>query len=550
MANIKIPKKLFEKEIGKLDDKMQEQIALFGTPVESVGDNEFELEIFPDRPDMLSYQGFKRAFWAFLGKQTGLKEYKIKKPAKDYKVVIDGSVKGIRPFTACAIVKNIKFDDEKIKEIIDIQEKLHFTVGRKRKKLAIGIYPLEKIKLPITYKALEPDKIKFQPLESEREMDGLQILQRHPVGRDYAHLLAGKEKFPIFIDGDKNILSMPPIINSHLTGKITEETKDVFIECSGFDFEILKKALNMIVTTLAEQSSDVEIYQMELQYGNKKELTPELKPEKIKINLNNVNKLLGLELNEKQVKTFLERMGYNYKNKVVEVPGWRTDVLHEVDLIEDVAIAFGYGNFVPEIPSVSTIGSEDKKETVKRKISDILSGLKFLEVSNFHLTKKDDQFVKMGLNAKNEKFVEVQDSKTDYTILRQNLSHYILKILSENVDAEYPQIIFELGTVFKGFEGVEEKINLAMAITAGNFTDLKQVLEYLGRMLDKKIELKEPGGSNSLPKHFIEGRAAEIFVNGKGAGFIGEIHPKILRLWKLKMPVVILEICLGEVLNI
>ena len=548
MANIKIPKKLFEKEIGKLDDKMQEQIALFGTPVESVGDNELELEIFPDRPDMLSYQGFKRAFLAFLGKQTGLKNYKIKKPAKDYNVIIDGSVKGIRPFTACAIVKNIKFDDEKIKEIIDIQEKLHFTVGRKRKKLAIGIYPLEKIKLPITYKALEPDKIKFQPLESEREMDGLQILQRHPVGRDYAHLLAGKEKFPIFIDGDKNILSMPPIINSHLTGKITEETKDVFIECSGFDFEILKKALNMIVTTLVDQSSDVEIYQMELQYGNKKELTPDLKPEKMKINLDNVNKLLGLELNEKHIKTFLERMGYNYNNKVVEVPGWRTDVLHEVDLIEDVAIAFGYGNFVPEIPSVSTIGSEDKKETVKRKISDILSGLKFLEISNFHLTKKDDQFVKMGLNAKNEKFVEVQDSKTDYTILRQNLSHYILKILSENVDAEYPQRIFELGTVFKGFEGVEEKINLAMAITAGNFTDLKQVLEYLGRMLDKKIELKEPGGSNSLPKHFIEGRAAEIFVNGKSAGFIGEIHPKILRLWHLKMPVVILEIGLGEVL--
>ena len=548
MANIKIPKKLFEKEIGKLDDKMQEQIALFGTPVESVGDNELELEIFPDRPDMLSYQGFKRAFLAFLGKQTGLKNYKIKKPAKDYNVIIDGSVKGIRPFTACAIVKNIKFDDEKIKEIIDIQEKLHFTVGRKRKKLAIGIYPLEKIKLPITYKALEPDKIKFQPLESEREMDGLQILQRHPAGRDYAHLLAGKPKFPIFIDGDKNILSMPPIINSHLTGKITEETKDVFIECSGFDFEILKKALNMIVTTLVDQSSDVEIYQMELQYGNKKELTPDLKPEKMKINLDNVNKLLGLELNEKHIKTFLERMGYNYNNKVVEVPGWRTDVLHEVDLIEDVAIAFGYGNFVPEIPSVSTIGSEDKKETVKRKISDILSGLKFLEISNFHLTKKDDQFVKMGLNAKNEKFVEVQDSKTDYTILRQNLSHYILKILSENVDAEYPQRIFELGTVFKGFEGVEEKINLAMAITAGNFTDLKQVLEYLGRMLDKKIELKEPGGSNSLPKHFIEGRAAEIFVNGKSAGFIGEIHPKILRLWHLKMPVVILEIGLGEVL--
>lgn len=543
MATLKIPKKLFEREIGKVDEKMQERIALFGTPVESVGDNELELEIFPDRPDMLSYQGFKRAFLAFLGKQTGLKDYKIKKPAKDYKVVIEKSVEAVRSFTACAIVKNIKFDDEKIKEIIDIQEKLHFTVGRKRKKLAIGIYPLEKIKLPITYKALEPDKIKFQPLESEREMDGLQILQRHPAGRDYAHLLSGKQRFPIFIDADNNILSMPPIINSHLTGKITEETKDVFIECSGFDFEILKKALNMIVTTLAEQSSDVEVYQMELHYGNKKELTPELKPEKMKIDLGNVNKLLGLNLNEKQLKNFLERMGYNYNNKIVEVPGWRTDILHEVDLIEDVAIAFGYENFAPEIPLVSTIGSEDKKETIKRKVSDVLSGLRFLEVSNFHLTKKDDQFMKMGLNAKNEKFVEVEDSKTDYTILRQNLSHYILKILSENVDAEYPQRIFEIGNVF---EGVEEKINLAIAITAGNFTELKQVLEYLGRMLNKKIELKEPKEEDA-PKHFIEGRAAEIFVAGKAAGFIGEIHPKILRNWKLKMPVVLCEIELGEV---
>jgi len=213
MANIKISREQFEKEIGKLDEKMQEKIALFGTPLESINEQEIELEIFPNRPDLLSYHGFKKAFLAFLGKKTGLIEYKLNKPEKDYIVKIDSSVKEIRPFTVCAIVNDLKFDDEKIKEIIDIQEKLHTTIGRKRKKLAIGIYPLEKIKLPITYEALEPDKIKFIPLESTREMSGLEILQRHPTGKDYAHLLKGKTKFPIFKDADNNILSMPPIIN-------------------------------------------------------------------------------------------------------------------------------------------------------------------------------------------------------------------------------------------------------------------------------------------------------------------------------------------------
>ena len=453
-------------------------------------------------------------------------------------------MESVRPFTACAIVKNIKLDDEKIKEIINIQEKLHFTVGRKRKKLAIGIYPLEKIKLPITYKALEPDKIKFIPLESDREMSGLQILQRHSAGRDYAHLLAGKQKFPIFVDNDNNILSMPPIINSHLTGKITESTTDIFIECSGFDFEILKKALNIIITTFLDMNS--EVYQMTLQYKNKNNITPDLKPDKMKINLNNVNKLLGLNLNEKQLKTFLERMGYSYSNKTAIVPAWRTDILHEVDLIEDVAIAYGYENFIPEIPSVSTIGEEDMKETKKRKIAEILANVGLLEVSNFHLTKKEDQFAKMNLNEKESKLVEVEESKTDYTILRQNLSHYLLKILSENVDAEYPQRIFEIGTVFSNkSDQIEEKENLALALTPGNFTDIKQILEYMFKMIDAEIELKEPLNVN---KCFIEGRAAEIVLKDtkKVIGQIGEIHPRILRNWRLKMPVGIFEINLGE----
>jgi len=544
MASIKISKKLFEKEIGKLTEEMQNKVALFGTTLESMGDNELELDITPNRPDLLSYQGFKRGFLGFLGKTRGLKNYKINKPEKDFSVKIDSSLKNIRPYTACAIIKNLKFDDEKIKEIIDIQEKLHNTIGRKRKKVAIGIYPLEKIRLPITFKALEPDKIKFIPLETEREMSGIQILQRHPTGRDYANLLAGKEKFPIFIDADENILSMPPIINSQRTGKITEQTKEVFIECSGFDFQVLNNVLNILVTTLSDMGG--KIYSMELKGLGGNKITPNLIPEKMKLSTENVNKLLGLKLNEKEIKILIEKMGYNYKNKIVEIPAWRTDILHEVDLIEDIAIAYGYDKFIPELPEISTLGKEDSKETIKRKIAEILSGIKMLEISNYHLTIKKDQLSKMSLQEKNEKdIIEIEESKTEYDMLRKDLSHYALKILSENVDVEYPQKIFETGKIFSLKDNkVKEEERLCLAISPGNFTETKQILEYLSRMLDIKIEIKETEDS---PSWFIDGRNGVIILKNKPIGFIGEISPRTLRNWKIKMPVALLEINLEPI---
>jgi phenylalanyl-tRNA synthetase beta chain len=542
MANISIDKKTFEKEIGKLTEEMQHNIAMLGTPIDRIENEEIQIEIFPNRPDMLSYHGFKRSFLAFLGKQTGLKRYKINKPKEELAVNIDSSVAGVRPYTACAVIRGLKLDNEKIKELIDIQEKLHLTIGRKRKKIAIGIYPLEKIKFPITFTALEPDKIKFIPLEMDRELSGLQILQRHPTGREYAHLLAGKEKFPIFIDANRNILSMPPVINSQLAGKITEETRDVFVECSGFDFPVLSKCLNILVTTMAEMGG--EIYQVRLNYKKEKKITPDLSSEKMKINLENVNRVLGLRINEGQMKKLLEKMGHDYSKGSAEIAPWRTDILHEVDLIEDIAIAYGYDKFVPEIPEISTIGEESKREIIKRKISEILSGTEMLEIMNYHLTNRKDQFEKMGVKTGKD-FIEAEGSKTDYNILRKDLSHYLLKILSENVDSEYPQRIFEIGKIFSLRSGeVNEEEAIAAAVAPSNFTELRQILEYLFRMINKEFTIKEP---ENFPSYFAEGRIAEIIINGKSAGFLGEIHPKILKNWHMKMPVSLFEINLEEI---
>jgi phenylalanyl-tRNA synthetase beta chain len=543
MAIVTFKKRQFEREIGRFNEEMRNKIDMFGTPIEKSDNDEISIEVFPNRPDLLSYQGFKRAFLAFLNKKTRLREYKLKKPEKEYRVIVDSSVKDVRPYTACAIIKGLRLNDEKIKELVDIQEKLHMTIGRRRKKAAIGIYPLEKIELPITFKAIEPDKIRFVPLEMDRELSGLEILQKHPAGKEYASLLAGKAKFPIFIDAKGEILSMPPIINSQTTGKVTESTRDVFIECSGFDLETLKICLNILVACMADMGG--KIYQMSLK--GLKETTPDLSPESRKISLENVNKLLGIDINEKTLKSLLERMGYNYKNKLVEIPAWRADILSEVDLIEDVAIAYGYENFIPEIPEISTIGEENQLERIKRTLSQILSGLGLLEISNFHLINKTDQIERMGISEKENKIPEVEASKTEYSLLRRDLTSPLLKILSENIDEEYPQKIFEIGRIFASSNGkIIEKESLALALAPGNFTEAKQILEYLFKMVNLEIQFKEPKEKLGW---FIDGRTADILFKGKILGQIGEVHPKLLKNWRIKMPVSLAEIELDDLLK-
>ena len=543
MATVKIPKKLIAQYI-KLTPDLAEKISLMGIPVESENSEEVEIEVLPNRPDVLSVQGFLRVLRAYTGKEPGLKKYKINPPEKNYKVKVESSLKDIRPHTACAIVKNLKFDDNKIKEIIELQEKLHTTIGRNRKKIAIGIYPLEKISLPIKFEARKPQDIKFIPLEMNRELTGQEILQKHPAGKAYAGLLEGLNKYPVFTDAKDKILSMPPIINSHETGKITSETKDVFIECSGFNLESLKKTLNIIVTTLADMGG--KIFAIEVDYG-RKEIMPDLSPEKMKISLNNVNSLLGLKLKERDMQKLLPKMGYDYSNGRVSIPAWRTDILHEIDIIEDVAIAYGYDNFEYKISQAANIAEESLVGNLQSKISQILVGLGLLEISTYHLIKEEENSI---AKLKDDQKIELENSKTEYKILRPNLLIPALRIFSENRDNEYPQKLFEIGTVFKkdisgkSETGISESNNLLIACSPSNFTEIKQIIEYLGSMLGVSFSLKE----NTHP-FLIEGRTASIKCKDKEIGLMGEIHPETLRSWNIKMPLAIIEINTDELLR-
>ena len=545
MPTITLNKREFERLVGKKLqlEKLKNRISYLGTDLEDIKTNEINLEIFPNRPDLLSEQGFARAFSSFIGVKTGLRKYSVKK--SNHKVIIHSSLKDIRPYTACAIIKNLKLDDEKIKQIIQIQEKLHITYGRNRKKIAIGIYPFEKIKTPIYFKAEDPSKIKFQPLEYPTELTGSQILSKHKAGREFGHLLENYKKYPIFIDSNNNILSMPPIINSELTGKITQKTKDVFIECSGFDLRILQKCLNIIVTALADMSGI--IYSMELKYENKTITTPNLTPEKINLDLNYVNKILGLSLTEKQIKKYLERMGYDYKNKTVLIPAYRTDILHQIDLIEDIAIAYGYENFKQEIPKVATIASESKMEILKNKIAEILIGLNLTEVSTYALSNNHIQNTFMNTSLS---LIHLKNSvSSDYNVLRMWLTPSLLEVLKNNKHNEYPQNIFEISTIFKtGTSETHTQENERLCILLHdkntNFTVIKQILDYLFSSLNLKYSINETEHPS-----FIPGRVARISHNNKEIAYIGEIHPSVLKNFGLELPVAALELNLTELFN-
>ena len=546
MPTITLNKTVFEKLAGKNlpIEKLKDRISYLGTALESIEGDQIVVEIFPNRPDMLSEQGLARAFSSFIGVNTGLKNYDVQKSGE--KVVIDKSVTSIRPYTACAIVKGLEFDDEKIREIIQIQEKMHVTYGRNRKKVAIGIYPYEKITPPIIFLAKKPEEIKFRPLESPREMTGRQILSQHPTGREYGHLLEEKEKYPIFVDSKNQILSMPPIINSHDVGKITEKTTDVFIECSGFDFEVLSKCLNMIVCALADMGG--KIYSMELEYPDKKIVTPNLEPEEMKVDIDYINKRLGLKLTEQEIKQYLERMGYGYEKKKALVPAYRVDVLHQIDLAEDIAIAYGYENFTEEIPKVATIAEESKIEKFIRRIANVLVGLDLLETNTYHLMSKEELNTKMCLELLP---IELENAPADYNCLRNWMTPSLMKVLSENKHNDYPQKIFEIGTIFKQDETQEtnvkeqKRLTVLTTHTKADYTEAKQILDFMMKALDLKYVIEETEHNS-----FIQGRVGRVIVEGTKVAYIGEIHPQVLENWKLEMPVSGFEINITELCEI
>lgn len=540
MAVVEFSIKDIEKLAGKkLAKKDLEKVSMLGCPLEKIEKDKVFYEIFPDRPDMLSAEGFARGVRTFLGFTKGLVSYKSR--PSGIKLHQEKSVSGVRPNIAAAVVRNVKLTHEVIASLMQVQEKLHDTLGRKRKKVAIGVHDLDKVHPPFTYKAVLPNKIKFIPLGKKGKMSLEEIGKRHEKGQ-YAGLLKHAKKWPVIVDRKNDVLSFPPVINSELT-RVTEKTKSLFIDVTGTHEGSVNQALNIIVTSLAERGFYIETVEI---VGVRKRTTPDLKPRKILVNIDYVNRLLDLDLSKNEFLGLAARMGLGFDGKYVLVPSYRSDIMHEIDIAEDAAIAYGYERFEPRVPKVPTIAERYDMNEFSEFAGSILRGLGFQEVVTMILTNEVDEFERMG--KKKEETCETKNAvSTECTTCRKSLLPSLIKVLTQNAHNEYPQNIFEAGYVVlpdNTETGAKNLLKAAAVITDSrvSYEDISSVMDALLKQLGVGYKLK-----NAVFPGFISGRAAEITINNETFGIIGEIHPQVLNNWKLEKPVVAFELDLEKI---
>jgi phenylalanyl-tRNA synthetase beta chain len=428
--------------------------------------------------------------------------------------------------------------DELIASLMELQEKLHYGLGRNRKKVAIGVHDFEPVIPPFTYKAVDPDSVQFIPLAKDEYMTLSEILEKHEKGIDYAFILEGFDKYPLIVDSNNNVLSFPPIINGNLT-QVTPFTKEIFIDVTGSDRKAINYALNIVATSLAERGC--QIFNTTVVDEVKTYYPPDLKPVKKSLSINYVNKILGTSLKEKEIINCLGKMGYNCstagKDKLnVEIPAWRPDILHEIDLVEDVAVGYGFDKFETDFPKALTFGITLPHQDLVESLRSIMIGLGFNEVTTFTISNERDEFTNMGLEK--GKMVEIENPiGEEYSTLRTGLLPSLLKILRENKRHPLPQQIFEIGIV------VDEKAkNLhhlgGLKIDAkANFTECKSMVEAVLRDIGIAYSIQE----KNHPA-FIEGRCASIIKDKTELGFFGELHPKTIQTYELEHPTIAFEI--------
>jgi len=523
--------------------KLKEEAILFAKgEVESEDGDVLKVEIKDtNRPDLWSTEGIAREIAGRYGK-PGLPEYHVGN--SDIVVNVDRKVKGVRPYTVCAVVRNLTMDENTLSQLIQLQEKISTTFGRNRKEVAIGAYDLHRITPPIRFTTVTPTGIKFAPLEFNQKMTPKEILQKHPKGKEYGHLLKGLKEYPLFIDASDEVLSMPPIINSDWTGKITSATRDIFIECSGFDLRFLIPALNATVAALADRGGRIEA--VRVVYPDQTLNTPDLRPKTTFLDIDYAQRLSGLNLKPHEICRLLEQARYEAKyhgNRIkLLYPAYRQDIMHQTDVVEDMLISFGYNRIEPEIPKLSTVGSELDIEVFSGTVKELMRGSCYQEILSYILTSKDNLFKKMNL--KPEPVVEIENFiSSNWCVFRNHLLPCLLEFLSGNKHVEYPQKIFEVGDVVvldkRSKTRTQDIRKLAVAITSNmtGYEEISSVLDALLSNLGLGYKLRP-----AFHLSFIKGRTANILVSGKTIGIVGEISPLVLERWGLEKPVVAFEI--------
>ena len=516
-----------QKLIGKASKKqIADSLPFLGLDIESEDKDLVRIEYSPNRPDYSTDFGIALGMQGLLGIKTGAIKLKIKK-SKQYSISVKPDVAKVRPFVTGIVAKNGKIDDKTIKQLMAMQEDLHFGIGRKRKKSSIGIHDLDKIQFPLVYTTTDR-KHKFIPLNSQKELSITEILETTEVGKDYGNLLANFSKMPIILDANKNTVSFPPIINAAVT-TVTTNTKNLFVEVTGINKADAEDMLSVVATILQSAGFSLETVSI----SGAKNSTPKLEERKMTVSPSLINETLGLDLKTPKIISSLKKSRLDAaakgKNIVCTIPAYRFDIFGPMDLVEEVALGYGIQNLEPTITPSQTLGQTNPVSLELKSLNQTMIGLGYLEALNSSLTSK--RVLYEMANREPKTIISVLDSKSqEHTILRDAILPGLLENLSKNIHESYPQKLFETGTVFSTGDPISETINLSgiSAHQDANFTEIKSVLQSA---LKTGFALEIATKTTEHPT-FEKGHCADVIINNKTVGVIERLVPRLLKIIK------------------
>lgn len=518
-----------------------------------------KMDLLPVRPDIFDAGGLTRAIKGLLAVETGLAAYRLEPPSLE--VFVDASVAAVRPQIGCAVIRNLQIDDVGLRMLMKLQENLHWALARDRKLASIGVYDLSAIKGPITYTTVGREDIRFVPLQSDGQAVTPQaILSHHPKGTAYAHLLEGHPRVPLLIDKVEQVLSMPPIINSHET-RVTTETKDVFVDVTGISDRVVTKCLHTLVTSMLElfPGSAAERVQMRFPAMHNLPATsvalPTMATESFEIDVDHACRRIGIDITRDQAIELLRRMRHHaeategsvHRIRVTVAP-YRNDIMHEVDLIEDLAIAYGYHRIVPVLVPNMTVAQERPERILANRARSALIGLGFFEVMSLLLSNPEEQYALMNVDDPEDAVLLDNPASVEQSMMRTMILPQLLRLFALNRGQGLPQRLFEADDVVifeQGTPHPSERLHLSGGIldTQVGFSDIKAITEAIAHELGMPLTYQ----SIQHPA-FLEGRAAQLFYRDEPVGIAGEIHPVVLEKLRLVQPLAVFEISLQPLL--
>jgi len=519
---------------------------------ESTGELKLELND-TNRPDLWCVEGIARQIRTHrLRKAVPYPFYKGKRKAAAV-IEVAPSLKAIRPHIGACVARGLSIDEETLVQLIQTQEKLSESFGRKRQLVSIGLYRLAEIGFPVFYKTVEPDGVRFVPLGFDLPMTPAEILKKHPKGLAYAGILSGTTAYPLLVDRENKVLSFPPIINSRAVGEVRAGDRDLFVEATGTDHRMVMLAVNILAANLADRGAEIDPVEVRYPYATdlgRRIAMPSVLSRPMSVELDQFSSALGQTVTIPNAMSVLKAYGYDVKVRgrrlTVSVPAYRDDLLHPVDVVEDFAISRGYESFEPEMPSEFTVGGLSAIEQFSDRARESMIGMGFQEVISNILTNQEESVDRMNLSGRKVGLVSVENVMSQtYSALRNGIIPSLLRVEAASSKSFYPHRIFEAGETAvvdaKAPEGTQTLLKLAALIAhpAANFSELHSFLDLLMYYLGASYRL-EPVSHPS----FIEGRVGKIVIEGRDLGLIGELHPQVLENWQIAMPGTVFELAL------